>query len=215
MICQKNKLPQSLWIISMSLKTIVKVVYLFALWRRDWLERYYAWKVLPKDTISVFSELWISSTHKLVWCIKCHVTWEHECGGPQISEVTRLGGVKNDPPLLAITQPRHPGVHFLKIPPPPCKQLPKTIKSRMCLECMMDVSFIPVTNITNEYLKRQIEIWRKKIVFPGKKLNKQNYNQYLKYLKYWNFPIANFFASKYVLSLRTADAFPVVASLPP
>ena len=114
-ICQKNKLPQSLWIISMSLKTIVKVFYLFALWRRDWLERYYAWKVLPKDTISVFSELWISSTHRLVWCIKCHVTWEHECGGPQISEVTRLGGVKNDPPLDAILQPLHPGVHFLKI----------------------------------------------------------------------------------------------------
>ena len=75
-IYQKNKLPQSLWIISMSLKTIVKVFYLFALWRRDWLERYYAWKVLPKDMISVFSELWISSTHKLVWSIKCHVTCE-------------------------------------------------------------------------------------------------------------------------------------------
>ena len=100
-------------------------------------------------------------------------------------------------------------------PPPPCKQVPKTIKSRMCLECMMDVSFIPVTNITNEYLKRQIAIWRKKIVFLEKKLNKQNYNQYLKYLNYWNFPIANFFASRYVLSLRTADAFPIVASLPP
>ena len=85
----------------------------------------------------------------------------------------------------------------------------------MCLECMMDVSFIPVTNITNEYLTREIAIWRKKIVFLEKKLNKQNYNQYLKYLNYWNFPIANFFAGKYVLSLRTADAFPVVASLPP
>ena len=77
----------------------------------------------------------------------------------------------------------------------------------MCLECMMDVSFIPVTNITNEYLKRQIAIWRKTIVFLEKKLNKQNYNRYLKYLNYWNFSIANFFASKYVLSLRTADAF--------
>ena len=36
-------------------------------------------------------------------------------GGPQISEVTRLGGGKNNPPLHAILQPRHPGVHFLKI----------------------------------------------------------------------------------------------------
>ena len=43
----------------------------------------------------------------------------------------------------------------------------------MCLECMMDVSFIPVTNITNEYLTREIAIWRKKIVFLEKKLNKQ------------------------------------------
>ena len=33
----------------------------------------------------------------------------------QIGEVTPLGGVKNIPPLHAILQPRHPGVHFLKI----------------------------------------------------------------------------------------------------
>ena len=35
----------------------------------------------------------------------------HEGGGPQIGEVTPLGGVKNNPPLHAILQPRHPGVH--------------------------------------------------------------------------------------------------------
>ena len=168
-----------LWIISMSLKTIVKVFYLCALWRRDWLERYYAWKVLTKDMISVFSELWISSTHKLVWSIKCHVTCEPKglftwrWGTPDRWGNQFRWGKKNNPPSLAIVQPRHPGVHFLKIPPPGCKQLPKTIKSRMCLECMMDVSFIPVTNITNEYLTREIAIWRKKIVFLEKKLNKQ------------------------------------------
>ena len=40
----------------------------------------------------------------------------HEGGEPQIGEVTPLGGVKkNNPPLHAILQPRHPGVHFLKI----------------------------------------------------------------------------------------------------
>ena len=36
----------------------------------------------------------------------------HRDGGPQVSEVTRLGGVKKYPSIL---QPRHPGVHFLKI----------------------------------------------------------------------------------------------------
>ena len=40
----------------------------------------------------------------------------HGGGGPQVDEVTCLGGVKkNNPPLHAILQPRHPGVHFLKI----------------------------------------------------------------------------------------------------
>ena len=39
----------------------------------------------------------------------------HGGGGPQVGEVTCLGGVKNNPPLHAILQPRHPGVHFLKI----------------------------------------------------------------------------------------------------
>ena len=40
----------------------------------------------------------------------------HGGGGPQVGEVTRLGEVKkNNPPLHAILQPRHPGVHFLKI----------------------------------------------------------------------------------------------------
>ena len=86
-----------------------KVFYLFALWRRDWLERYYAWKVLPKDMISVFSELWTSSTHKLVWSIKCHVTCEPE------GLFTWKWGGGNNPPLGAILHPLHPGVHFLKI----------------------------------------------------------------------------------------------------
>ena len=39
----------------------------------------------------------------------------HEGGGPQEGEVTCLGGVNNNPPLHALLQPRHPGVHFLKI----------------------------------------------------------------------------------------------------
>ena len=39
----------------------------------------------------------------------------HEGGGPQLGDVTRLGGVKNNPPLYAILQPRHPGIHFFKI----------------------------------------------------------------------------------------------------
>ena len=45
----------------------------------------------------------------------------HGGGGPQVGEVTRLRGVKkkkkkwNNPPLYAILQPRHAGVHFLKI----------------------------------------------------------------------------------------------------
>ena len=37
----------------------------------------------------------------------------HRAGGPQVGEVIRLGGV--NPPLRAILQPRHSGVHFLKI----------------------------------------------------------------------------------------------------
>ena len=36
-------------------------------------------------------------------------------GGPRTGEVTRIGGVKNNPPLHAILEPRHPGVQFLKI----------------------------------------------------------------------------------------------------
>ena len=39
----------------------------------------------------------------------------HGGGGPQVGEVTCLCEVKNNPPLHAILQPRHPGVHFLKI----------------------------------------------------------------------------------------------------
>ena len=40
----------------------------------------------------------------------------HGGGGPPVGEVTRLGGgKKNNPRLEAILQPRHPGVHFLKI----------------------------------------------------------------------------------------------------
>jgi len=39
----------------------------------------------------------------------------HGGGGPQVGEVTRLGGVKNNSPLHAILQPRHLGVHFLRI----------------------------------------------------------------------------------------------------
>ena len=39
----------------------------------------------------------------------------HGGGGPQVGEVTRLGGVKKTPPLYAMLQPRHPGVHFLRI----------------------------------------------------------------------------------------------------
>ena len=38
-----------------------------------------------------------------------------EVGDPRlVSEVTLSGGMKNNPRLLAILQPRHPGVHFLK-----------------------------------------------------------------------------------------------------
>ena len=39
----------------------------------------------------------------------------HGGGGPQVNEVTRLGGVKKNPPLYAMLQPRHSGVHFLRI----------------------------------------------------------------------------------------------------
>ena len=39
----------------------------------------------------------------------------HRGGGPQIGEVIRLGGIKNNPPLHVILQPRHPGVHVFKI----------------------------------------------------------------------------------------------------
>ena len=39
----------------------------------------------------------------------------HGCGEPEVGEVTCLGGVKNNSPLHAILQPRHPGVHSLKI----------------------------------------------------------------------------------------------------
>ena len=39
----------------------------------------------------------------------------HGDGGPQAGEVNCLCGIKNNPPLHAILQTRHPGVHFLKI----------------------------------------------------------------------------------------------------
>ena len=39
----------------------------------------------------------------------------HGSGGHQVGEVTCLGWVKNNPPLHAILQPRHSGVHFLKV----------------------------------------------------------------------------------------------------
>ena len=39
----------------------------------------------------------------------------HGGGGPQVGEVTRLGGVKINVPLHEILQPLHPRVHFLKI----------------------------------------------------------------------------------------------------
>ena len=39
----------------------------------------------------------------------------HGGGRPQEGEVTCLGGENNNPPLHALLQPRHPGVHFLKI----------------------------------------------------------------------------------------------------
>ena len=49
----------------------------------------------------------------------CEPGWIKACldggGGLQVGEVTRSGGVKNNPPLHAILQPRDPGVHFLKI----------------------------------------------------------------------------------------------------
>ena len=32
-----------------------------------------------------------------------------------MGEVIRLGGIKNNPPLHVILQPRHPGVHAFKI----------------------------------------------------------------------------------------------------
>ena len=48
------------------------------------------------------------SQHQIRACL-------HGGGGPQIGEVTRLGGVKINPPLHAILQPRHPGMHFRKI----------------------------------------------------------------------------------------------------
>ena len=46
----------------------------------------------------------------------CHLrACLHGGGGPQVREETCLGGVKNNPPVHAVLQPRHPGVHFLKI----------------------------------------------------------------------------------------------------
>ena len=36
-------------------------------------------------------------------------------GGPQVGEVTYPGGKNEKPRLHATLQPRHPGVHFLKI----------------------------------------------------------------------------------------------------
>ena len=39
----------------------------------------------------------------------------HGGGGPQVSELARLGGVKNYPPLHAILQPLHPGCTFSRL----------------------------------------------------------------------------------------------------
>ena len=39
----------------------------------------------------------------------------HGGGEPQVGEVTCFCGVKNNRPIHAVLQPRHPGVHFLKI----------------------------------------------------------------------------------------------------
>ena len=51
----------------------------------------------------------------LLWLRACL----HGGGGPQVGEATCLGGVKQIALIYmqshAILQPRHPGVHFLKI----------------------------------------------------------------------------------------------------
>ena len=50
----------------------------------------------------------ISSHVKIRACL-------HWGGAPQVGEVTCLGEVKKKPFWHVILQPRHPGVHFLKI----------------------------------------------------------------------------------------------------
>ena len=56
--------------------------------------------------------IWIKLYHRAQLFLRARL---HGGRGPQVGEVTRLGEVKNNPPLRAILQPRHPGVHFLKI----------------------------------------------------------------------------------------------------
>ena len=58
-------------------------------------------------------------------------------------------------------------------PPPPCKQVPKTIKSRMCLECMNCWTF---RLFRTQILEMNIKRGKLEIVFLERKLNKQNYN---------------------------------------
>ena len=55
------------------------------------------------------------SLHNIEYYAETLRACSHGGGGPQVGEVTCLGGVKNNPPLHAILQLRHPGVHFLKI----------------------------------------------------------------------------------------------------
>ena len=56
----------------------------------------------------------------------------HGGGGPQVGEVTCLAGVKKNPPLHAVLQPRHPGVHFLKtIEWSPSTQTRKMVTNRV------------------------------------------------------------------------------------
>ena len=47
--------------------------------------------------------------------LKVYGAYLYGGGGPQVGEVTYPGGKNEKPRLHATLQPRHPGVHFLKI----------------------------------------------------------------------------------------------------
>ena len=69
------------------------------------------------STSSVTYKLYLDQSKRMAYDERAcpFRTCLHGSGGPQVGEVTRLGGVKKKPPLHVILQPRHHGCTFSRL----------------------------------------------------------------------------------------------------